>query len=583
MPLKAGSSRKVISENIAELVKAGHPQAQAVAIAYHEARKSSAVDAKGDGNPDNDHQRDLKTEPDTKVVAFIVYTDDEKILWMRRTKDNSWGFPGGHVEEGESPIEGAIRESREEAAYVPRTGLTEIYVDGDVHLFHCNDGRFEPNLNDEHDAFIWATIEDAPEPLFPKIAANAEEIAEEAKAAMDRRDYDTNGWFEVKDNPLSLVGVFPYLGRSIDPNADPDKLFNVLRPADELSSPECVESFRLLPWIDNHTMLGPEKDGLTPAERKGVHGVIGQDVYFTTEDPLFPDGALKGNVKTFSQALASSIANGKRELSCGYRCRYEYAPGTFNGQAYDYVQRDIRGNHLASVENGRMGREVAVLDHLVFTIDSKEFTPMAAKNNAAASGEKLTLRQAVKAWQDFQPTLSAIGAAMDEAAKEEEKDKGKDEEEEEEEEEAGDKGKDSAEKEGKDKAGKDKEEEEEKGKDEEEEEKPRKKGEGMDAAAVAREVEKTIAAKSTLYTSLSRHVGAFDHADMSLAKMAKYGCRKLAEAGHNVDAPKGQRVSYLQAYLQGLDAGYRPSTAAMDASPKRRPGNFLDRHLNKGA
>lgn len=40
MPLKHGSSQDVISENIAELVRAGHPQDQAVAIAYHVAGKS---------------------------------------------------------------------------------------------------------------------------------------------------------------------------------------------------------------------------------------------------------------------------------------------------------------------------------------------------------------------------------------------------------------------------------------------------------------------------------------------------------------------------------------------------------------
>ena len=556
MPLKSGCSKEVIQENIREMIKAGHPLNQSIAASYQNARKCSAVDEETEVEQES-HKRDLKEEPDSKIVAFIVYTDDDKILWMRRTKDNSWGFPGGHVEEGESAIEGAIRESREETEHVPATGLQLIYEEGKVRLFGCNDGEFAPELNDEHDAFVWATLEDAPYPLFPKIDGQEEEIAEAAEtnaSAMDRREYDTNGWFEVKDNPLSKIGIFQYSGSSISPECEQDKIYNVYRPAEELSTEECINSFKLLPWIDNHVMLGSEDEGLTPAESKGIQGVIGEDVYFDGE-------YLKGNIKVFSEAMSSLIANGKKELSCGYRCRYEYAPGTYDGVAYDYVQREIRGNHLALVENGRMGPDVAVLDHFTFTVDNKELFNMAEEIKESGSEKPdMTLEEVHKFLEEVMPKLAKIqeltgqsfGSAGEEAVADEDETKSD-----------GDMEKPDGEA------------EDEEGMEygvggQKKEEKEGERGAGMDAAAIALSVEKKIADKAKLYDKLSKHIGAFDHSEMDLDKMAKYGLKKLG-----VEAPKEGRVTFLNAYLQGKGVS---NAVAMDSTATRK-SNFVKRFL----
>lgn len=221
---------------------------------------------------------------------------------------------------------------------------------------------------------------------------------------MTARTYDVNGWYTVQRNPISRVGVFPYTAKSVHfPGweADPTRRIMVYRPEHELASPETIESLKLVPWINEHTMLGdPDmQEGLTPPEQAGIQGTTGERVEY---DPT--SRTLYANLRVWGKRLAALIEAGKKELSLGFRCVYEFTEGNFEGQAYQAIQRCIRGNHNATVSAGRMGPGVAVLDHFEFAFDAEEFAPM-----------KKTLRQRLMASGKLpaNATEAQIVAALD--------------------------------------------------------------------------------------------------------------------------------------------------------------------------
>lgn len=56
------------------------------------------------------------TRDQSKVVVAVVHSDGKFLLIQRRATEGalSWSFPGGKVEAGESEMEAAVREVREE-------------------------------------------------------------------------------------------------------------------------------------------------------------------------------------------------------------------------------------------------------------------------------------------------------------------------------------------------------------------------------------------------------------------------------------------------------------------------------------
>lgn len=173
---------------------------------------------------------------------------------------------------------------------------------------------------------------------------------------------DNNGFWEIKHNPISKVGVFPYLGRSISDECEPDKVYYVYRPASTLSQSVDTWDNPPKPFINDHEMLG---EGFSKIDDRPVQGVI--------HNPVFEDDVLYADISVYSESLKKKIEDGKKELSLGYFCKYRKEKGIYKGQTYDFIQEDMVGNHIALVDNGRCGSDVKVFDSKC-TMDSLDIT-----------------------------------------------------------------------------------------------------------------------------------------------------------------------------------------------------------------
>lgn len=358
---------------------------------------------------------------------------------------------------------------------------------------------------------------------------------------MSAQQHDINGFITIPGNPLSKEGVFEYSGAQIGlTGPDADRIVRVYRPAEELASPECIESFKLIPFVDEHAMLGSEDEGMLPAERKGVQGMVGEDVYF--DAPY-----LRGNLRIVSESLKNAIRHGKVELSPGYRCQYELTPGVWNGERYDAIQRQIRANHLALVTEGRTGPDVRVLDGMTFTIDAKELAAMADQEmKDQEGGERIKallaeLKPMLSEQEGVREMLREFGLKLDR-----------------EDESEGEREMEIAKAEGED------------------EEvvhavidedvkvaldaalkriaKLEKGAAVMDSALVS-----SIADRDALAGRLSQFVGTFDSARMTVADVAKYGVQKLG-----IKCPQGAERIALDSWMQGRTPEQHQPTVALD-------------------
>lgn len=90
---------------------------------------------------------------------------------------NKWGIVGGKLEINEAPLDGLVREIREELdGEIPEAEFISIeeYIHQKNHFSYHTflikvDEEFVPELNQEHKGYCWVKLEDYPRPLHPGV------------------------------------------------------------------------------------------------------------------------------------------------------------------------------------------------------------------------------------------------------------------------------------------------------------------------------------------------------------------------------------------------------------------------------
>ncbi len=160
---------------------------------------------------------------------------------------------------------------------------------------------------------------------------------------------EPEGYLLCLNVPVARTGTQEYLPEELDlpPSGG---VIQVYRPEEEVFSPACMASFEGMPVTEDHPSYeeGVTAENIRFLQKGHAHNIrrgTGAESDLLLADLMITD-----------PDLADRILNGKREISCGYN----YLLCEEEGR---YIQREIRGNHLAVVEAGRAGPRVSIRDH----------------------------------------------------------------------------------------------------------------------------------------------------------------------------------------------------------------------------
>jgi hypothetical protein len=159
---------------------------------------------------------------------------------------------------------------------------------------------------------------------------------------LDKSEVTPQGFLKIPAY-LTRTGVFTY-------RRGDGRLVRELRHPDDVFETQSIRSLSMAPVTDDH----PE-EFVSPANVKQL------SVGWISDRVIKEDDKLKSDVVVSDQEAISKVGRGKVEVSLGYFADVVDEEGEFEGQKYDSRQTNIRYNHVALVDRGRMGPQVRLI------------------------------------------------------------------------------------------------------------------------------------------------------------------------------------------------------------------------------
>lgn len=160
---------------------------------------------------------------------------------------------------------------------------------------------------------------------------------------------DEDSGFLHINGVVARTGLQPYMGAELGNMEEPTAMFNVYRPRDEVLKEESLSTYANAPITDDHPNTFVTVDNATELIKGSV----------ASYETYNKDGIdyIKAQIVVTDKDLINKVINGKMELSAGYSQNLVKEKGEFEGVTYDYIQTNIKINHVALVDSARCGQE----------------------------------------------------------------------------------------------------------------------------------------------------------------------------------------------------------------------------------